>query len=147
MIYVENPDQFAEHAYLWESGEWSLQITHHSRQRVIFVFPAGRPSMTDLISVRALIPRFTIVPITDLKREIGEASEFVVGEMPNLEARRLLADAKIRGLHSRSEDTSFVSHLPVNEGGRLIIEDDELARRIGTEMKRRGVPVIYVEAD
>jgi hypothetical protein len=139
--------QLEEYAYLWESGEWKLQVTRHSRERVIFEFPQGRPTTSDLVATRALIPRFTNAPVTELKTEIGSRREFVVGDFPNLEARRLVAEAKVRGLTVRTEDASVTSCLPVTDGACLHIDDADLARLLEDEMERRGVPIIHADSD
>lgn len=135
------------YAYLWESGEWKLEVTHHSRSRVIFVFPLGKPSIAELVAVRTLIPRFTNAPVTELKKEIGGLGEFFVGEFPNLEARSLLAKAKARDVRVRTEDASFVSRLPVTDGACLHIDDPALARLLADEMERRGVAILHAESD
>lgn len=106
-------------AELWESGLWELHLTNQALTRVVFVFAAGRPSVAELKAVRAVLPQFRDAP------------------------------ARARGLNIRQEDASFTSYLPVKKDRStvMLIEDDELARRVGEEMQRRGVHVFYAAAD
>jgi len=143
----DKTSRLEEFAFLWESGEWTLHVTYHSRLRVVFVFPTGRPSVAELSAIRALVPRFTNAPVTELKREVGELHEFVLGEFPNLEARKLLAGATARGLKTRTEDTSFTSYFPAANGTCLLIDDQELAQRVVEKMRLRGVPIVHAESD
>lgn len=143
-------EQIAAFSYLWTSGEWALELTHYSRARVLFLFPAGRPSPQELLAVRSLIPRFTDAPMSLLKSEVGDLPEFIAGEFGGIEARRLESQAHTRGLTVRLEDTSFTRHHPRHLSGKiaLIIEDDELAVLVTAEMLRRGVPVVsHAEVD
>ena len=139
-------EELAELSYLWTSGEWLLRSIHHSRARIILIFPAGRPSPQELLAVRALVPRFAQSPVSLLKAEVGDAPTFTVGEFGNLEARRLESEARARQLEVRSEDVSFTGYLPVNSKGHaLIIEDEELASLATEEMRRQGVAIVSHE--
>jgi hypothetical protein len=149
MDHERKEQLLAENAYLWTSGEWTLRSIHYSRARVVLVFPEGRPTLRELIAVRALVPEFTKSPISLLKEKVGELAEFVAGEFGNLEARRLIASAHERGLQTRSEDTSYTGYLSVSKHGMaLIIEDEEEAKLIEEEMLKRGVPIVsHTEVD
>lgn len=142
-------EQLAELSYLWTSGEWTLAWVHHSRARLVLVFPAGRPSLQELLATRAVVPGLRNIPISVLKAELGTASEFIVGEFGGMEARRLQMAALKRGLQTRLEDTSYTGYLPLSaQGSVLIIEDDELSRRVSDEMLLRGIPVVsHTESD
>src|SRR5262245_33250564 len=124
---LKTEQKLADYSYLWTSGEWTLQAFHHAQSRVVFVFAAGRPSAQELLAVRAVVPRLAQLPISALKDEFGESSEFVVGEFPNIEAHGLEAKAHERALKVRIEDTSYTDYLPVSAGSALIIDDDALA--------------------
>jgi len=140
---METERKLADFSYLWTSGEWALHEVHHAQSRVVFVFAAGRPSGQELLAVRAVVPRFAQLPISALKDELGESSEFVVGEYPGTEARGLEAKARERALEVRLEDTSYSGYLPVStKGSALIIEDDALAALVTDEMRKRGVPIV-----
>ena len=110
-------ERLAELSYLWTSGEWTLHCCHYSRARVTFLFPEGRPSLQELLAVRALVPRFSASPMSLLKEEVGGISEFTVGEFGSIEARRLEAQACGRGLVVRIEDASFKGYLRVSVTG------------------------------
>src|SRR5687767_14057949 len=128
MNQMNKEEQLDGLSYLWTSGEWTLHCFYHSRARNFFMFPAGRPSLKDLLAIRSLIPRFTVSPMSLLKNEVGLLSEFAAGEFPSIEARRLESRARARGLAVRIEDASFKGYLPVNvHGSALIIEDNQLA--------------------
>lgn len=142
-----NAQRLEELSYLWTSGEWTVHRYYYSCGRVIFVFLEGRPTLRELLSVRALVPHFKDAPMSLLKSTVGDLPEFVVGEFPSMKARRLQDEAQARGLRVRMEDASFVSYMPVKHDGALIIEDEELATLAGEEMIRRGVPVVESERD
>lgn len=146
MSATSKHERLAELSYLWTSGEWGLHKIHRSLARIFFCFPAGRPSLNDLIAVRSLVPKFSNAPISLLKAEVGELNEFAVGEFGGIEARRLEAEVQARGLAVRMEDMSDTGYLPVSaQGTALIIEDNELAALATEEMLRRGVPVVAHE--
>ena len=148
MTEKQRQQKLAELSYLWTSGKWTLQQAYHSRARVVFVFGSGQPSPSELLVVRALVPRFTSLPISKLKAEVGRLAEFEVGEMSGIAARNLEKRGRKKGLEVRVEDASYTSYLPVSaQGAALVIEDHEEAQLAAEEMKRRGVPVVYVECD
>jgi hypothetical protein len=148
MTEKQRQEKLATLSYLWTSGEWTLQQAHHSRARVVFVFASGQPSPSELLAVRALVPRFTSLPISKLKAEVGRLAEFEVGDMSGIAARRLEKKGREKGLQVRVEDASYTSYLPVSaRGAALVIEDHEAAQLAVEEMKRRGVPIVYVECD
>jgi hypothetical protein len=139
-------ERLAELSELWESGEWQLHEIHRSSARIILVFPGGRPSLRELLAVRALVPRFAESPMSLLKEEVGNVPEFTVGNFDNLEARRLESEARARGLEVRREDTSATGYLPVNiHGHAMLIEDGELSSLAIEKMRRRGVAVVSHE--
>lgn len=147
MTEKQRQEKLGELSYLWTSGEWTLQQAHHSRARVVFVFTSGQPSPSELLAVRALVPRFTSLPISKLKAEVGRLAEFEVGEMSGFTARSLEKQGREKGLQVRV-DASYTSYLPVSaRGAALVIEDHEEAQLAAEEMKRRGVPLVYVECD
>jgi hypothetical protein len=147
MTEKQKVEKLAKYSYLWTSGEWTLQQSNHSRARVLLIFAGDRPSPSELLAVRALVPRYASLPIWQLKAEIGRLSEFEVGEMSGMAARSLETQAQEKGLQVRIEDASYTSYLPVSPGAALLIEDREVAELLAEEMKRRGVPVGYVECD
>ena len=146
---MESEQTLANFSYLWTSGEWTLHERHRAQSRVVFVFAAGRPSTPELLAVRAVVPKFAQSPISALKDELGESSEFVAGDFPIIEARGLGAKARERALKVRIEDTSYTGYLPVSaKGSALIIEDDALAVLVTDEMRKRGVPIVpYSEVE
>jgi hypothetical protein len=112
------------------------------------VFAAGRPSLRELLAVRAIVPRFADAPMSSLKAEVGMLNEFAVEDLSGREAHRLQSVAHKRGLQTRIEGTSFTEYLPVSiHSAALLIEDDELSILVAEEMRRRGVPVVNVECD
>ena len=149
---MSTPDKQAElqkHAEFWESGKWELHVSHYSRQRIYLVFPAGRPTVSELLAVRSLLPLFSEAPITKSKNEVGNLAEFFVDDFSSLEGRRFVGDARARGLHTRVEGRSCTSYLPVllDGSGVTVIDHDELMLLIGAEMIRRGVPTKISEED
>jgi hypothetical protein len=78
-----------------------------------------------------------------LKDELGELSEFVIGEFPNIEARKLEVKAREHALNVRREDTSYTGYLPVSvKRSALLIEDELRAVIVTAEMRKRGVPIV-----
>jgi hypothetical protein len=144
MTKKRKEERLADLSYLWTSGEWTLHCFHYSRARVIFVFPPGRPSLQELLAVRALVPRFSDSPMSLLKEEVGRVSEFDAGDFGSSEARQFETRARARGLTVRIEDASGKEYIRVSVNGdkTLMIEDNELACLVTEEMLRRGVPVV-----
>lgn len=65
----------------------------------------------------------------------------------NIEMRSWVEQARAVGLETEVEVEERSVFLPIRDGEVLIIEIDELARRVGARMKAEGLPVDVIEED
>lgn len=132
-------------SYLWDGSQrgWSLVASHSRTTRVTFVFSERGPTPKETAALRQILPEFSDRPTSEVWARLRQRATYVCeAALFGLEAHRLLRRAAGLGLRTQAETTHFVSYMPIRDGHGLIIEDDDLAKRVAEMMIRAGVPVI-----
>ena len=147
-------DELEDLSYLWDGSEnWGLSATYHSDVDLKVVFEGERPSVQELMAVRKLLNEYHDVPVHQVKAQIGNSKELSLGIRSSMEAHHLLEQAQKLGLNLVEEDASHVDYWPVKpvddgESSFLLIEDEELAKRVTQKMLEAGVPIVeHIEVD
>jgi hypothetical protein len=134
----------------WDrSHSWVVQRYYNDRSRVKIRFEKGLPSVTELIAIRKLLPKFRDIAPASLRSLIGASGELCLEEMMSMtEVRRLVEVARRQGLVAVAEDASFVSYLPFDQTTNCawLIENDAEALAVAKAMIAEGVPVQDVYA-
>lgn len=143
------PDDLEELAYLWDGSQpgWEL----HWTDRVVWVvtvYLAGGSTPSEVSRLRKLIPSLGAMTATEAYRAVaGEPSILYPGELGQIEKRQVLERAAALGFRVTVESRDRSGGLPVRNGFAVLIEDDDLMRRVCDKMRESGCPVIYSHAD
>lgn len=131
--------------YLWDGTEnWVLHAFYHSQVDLKIVFEGTRPNIKEIIALRKLIEEYRELPVHQVKARIGSLKVIVLGKCSTFEAQQLLKHAWEIGLTIVQTGASYTNYLPFNQTDQtaLIIEDEELSKRVTKKMLEAGVPVI-----
>jgi len=139
-----------DYAHLWDGSEpgWTLRSTQQRTWRIRFVFSDSKPTMSEVRTLRQLLPGLRALPAREAVKRLSAAPYYDLPEpTSNIEMRSLVDRAKALGLvvEATVEDHSW--ELPVRGGSVLLIEDDTTARRVCERMRAAGVPVEHIEVD
>ncbi len=132
----------------WDrTHDWVLSRHYTERATLMVLFQGGRPSVSELATLRRCLPWLRHLAPVVLRDRIGQSGNLDLGEFDGREARRWQEDLKGAGLQVVIRDTSFTSYLPIDRttGAALLVEDEEKARELVEEMMRAGVPVQDIE--
>jgi hypothetical protein len=145
-------DELDEMCHLWDGSEdWFLSAHYMDEIHLKVVFAGGAPSIQEIGALRKLLNEYRDRPLQQIKEQVGSVREFDLGIWPGFEAQPILNRAEGLGLNVIGTDKSHIGYLPVhiddagNQTG-LIIDDEELDRRVTQKMLEAGVPIIH-EAD
>ena len=133
----------------WDrSLEWVLVKTFHHQFDVVVILD-NPLSVQTLMSLRKLVPRIQAMPISELKSNLAGLTEYKVGTFNGQECRDLEVVAEELDLRLNITNCSYTSYLPIDKTNDLmwVIEDNEEAARIASEMIAAGVEVELCEAD
>src|SRR2546429_5696278 len=83
----------------WDrSHDVVLQRFHHDVTRVAIQFQQAPPSITELMALRRCLPQFRHLPPAVLRERLSESQELSLGELPTIEARRIIDGIQATGL-------------------------------------------------
>jgi hypothetical protein len=144
-------DRLDFYQYLWDgSDEWSLFAIYEHSSSLKIRFAGSQATIEEIIAVRKLIVAYQNTPAIEIKSLLKNKQEIDLGIMPSIEARRLISEAKELTLSIVAIDASVTNYLPIHSisNTALIIEDDDLAKRVIEKMLKSGIPIIeHIEID
>lgn len=108
----------------------------------------SRLTPDEVSRVRKLVPVFGEMPAADAYRALVGRESFVYpGELGHIEKRQVVEQATALGFRVSLESLDRSGGLPYHPGRALLIDDDELARRVCDKMKEMGCRLVHVEVD
>ena len=113
-------------------------------------FAGSQPTIKEIIAVRKLIVAYQNTPAIEIRLLFKNKQEIDLGVMSSIEARRMISHAQKLNLEIIATDVSATDYLPINlkTNTALIIEDNDLARRVIEKMLESGVRVSeHIEID
>lgn len=139
-----------DYAHLWDGSEpgWRLHVTNHLMWRIRIVFSDSRPTTRELRAMRRLLPELRAQPVREVMASLGCASSYdLPAAVGNIEMYDLMRRAEALGLNAKATVEDHSWGVPVRDGCALVIEDEQLARRVWEQMEAAGVPVHFTEVD
>lgn len=139
-----------EFAFLWDGSQpgWRLQWINSQVWHVRVRFAPEGSTVDEIRRLRQLVPSFGALTAREAMAQLRGKSVFDLPEpLGNIETRSLVEQARALGLETEVEVEERSTFLPIRDGEVLIIEIDELARRVGERMKAEGLPVDLIEED
>jgi hypothetical protein len=144
-------DRLDSYQYLWDgSEEWCLIAMYEHSSSLKIRFAGSQATIQEIIAVRKLIVAYQNTPASEIKSLLKDKQEIDLGIMPSIEARRMISKAKELTLEIIATDVSVTEYLPINPrtSMALIIEDNDLAKRVVEKMIKSGVTVTeHIEID
>jgi hypothetical protein len=144
-------DRLNCYQYLWDgSDEWGLMAIYNPQSSLKISFAGSQATIKEIIAVRKLIVAYQNTPAIEIKSLFQNKQEIDLGIMPSIEARRIIDRARQLNLEIIATDVSVTNYLPIHlkTNAGLIIEDDDLARRVIEKMLQSGVGAIqHIEID
>ena len=146
------PADEVPYAHLWDGSEpgWTVRVTHWSECQVVVVFDPPGPTVRDVATMRDLFDELRTRPATAVWAQLrGQLRIVLERNYTPMEVRPYAIAARARGLRIELPGPRRVIYQPFNTTTQkvVIIEDDELATRIGKRMQAAGVSEVAVEAD
>ena len=140
----------AEFDHLWNGTEagWTIQVTRRNEHDVSVAFRDPGATVADIAKLRQLVDELRGLSAVDAQKRLAKKTRVALGRKWEIEAHQLERRGRELGLRVELEARRTTSYLPVNEltKSALVIEDDDLARRVCEEAISRGVKVVEVEA-
>ncbi|WP_146012464.1 hypothetical protein [Janthinobacterium sp. AD80] len=143
-------DDLHPYQYLWDGSQPGWGLTHinsqHTGLALQFSVPGG--SAQERLSARKTIEEFKPLSIQQVTTRLHGCKLFPLGQFEAKEARRIAAQARQQGLTVLEEPSSTVHFLPTNllSNRVLLIDDENLAKRVYEAAILHGVPVRHIEA-
>lgn len=147
---MTTPDDLEALSYLWDGSQpgWAFRWRHHVVCTVT-IHLEGPPSTPSEVSrIRKLVPEFGAISAAEAYRALaGRTSIQYPGELGHIEKRWVLERAARLGFRTSTESRDLSGGLPFRDGFVLLIEDQELARRVCEKMREAGCPILLEEVD
>ncbi len=135
--------------YLWDGSQpgWVLTRLSGNYVDLSLKFELSGPSTRELMAVRRSVREFKSVPLNQIIEQLRGCSTYPLGRFESKEARKVAASCINENLNVVEEIIDFPRFLPTNEitNSVLLIEDNELAKRVYESALQHGVPVRQVE--
>ncbi len=121
---------------------------HQSSLKISFA--GSQPTIQEIIALRKLIVAYQNTPAIEIKSLLKNQQEIDLGIVSSIEARKMISHARQLNLEIIATDVSATNYLPIHlkTNSALIIEDNDLARRVIEKMLQSGVRVSeHIEID
>ncbi len=94
--------------------------------------------------MRKLVDELRELPTSEVLARLRGVREYDLGIMSGIHAGYVARDAKRLGLNVVTIDKSETTYLPIHKVDKhaLVIEDDDLAKKVTQKMLDEGVPII-----
>lgn len=142
-------DDMHQYQYLWDGSQPGWELTHIAGNNIAlslqFSIPGG--SARERMSARKIVEEFKTLPLQQVTARLHGCQVFSLGEFESKEARTIAALARKEGLIMLEEPVHVVRYLPTNKVSHrvLLIEDEDLAKRVYETALLHGLPVGHVE--
>lgn len=144
-------DDLGEYEYLWNGSEPRWHLLHFDKVvwTVVIHFPAAGPSINDVVALRRAFPSFGERPAAEVLRDVrGKVTLVAASDLSNIEHQDAVRRAGDAGLVVESRARQAGGFLPVStDGHALLMENEEIARRVVEKMIAAGVDVEELHAD
>lgn len=128
--------------------DWIVERRYEHEIALAVIFKTAPPSIEELKLVRRLVPEFSNGPPGQFRQRIRD-DRLDLGVLSALEARATITRAAALGL--RIDSTASTRTTYVFEDRTVaavhVVEDDDQAAQLASEMIAAGVPVREVEVD
>ncbi len=143
-------DPVDEYAYLWDGSDpgWTLNHTRWHSAELALVFAASGPSVKEIVALRSALPTYAARSAAEILSALGGCERVALGTHPAFEARGIADRCRGVGLAVDWVAKDVSRYVPSNDvtGSWLIIEDNELARRVYDRAIREGIRVVHTDA-
>lgn len=143
-------DPVDEYAYLWDGSDpgWTLNHTRWRSAELALVFAASGPSVKEIVALRSAIPSYAARSAAEILSALRGCERVALGTHPAFEARGIADRCRSVGLAVEWVARDVSRYVPSNDvtGSWLIIEDNELARRVYDRAIREGIRVVHTDA-
>jgi hypothetical protein len=133
------------HSRLWNGLEPGWVVVRHTedRARLRVMFSESGPTISEVKSLRAVIPSLAEKSAAMVLASLKEGTEFDLGDFESSAARRLRMECQAQGLRVADQEYQTVHHSLINELSKtfLLIEDTETNEAVAEEAIKRGLPV------
>jgi hypothetical protein len=140
-----------EFKYLWDGSEpkWLLQHTDHVVCHLKILFGEKGPSKEEILKLYRIVPELKSDKLTSVYKKLKGHSTYRTQESyGNIESRSLYTQASTIGLNVELESEQIGGYLPISKNNfALIMEDDNLAKRIVEKMMESGAEIVEVHID
>lgn len=139
-----------EYKYLWDGSQpgWSLLRIYSEWVELTLKFAPAGPSSRELLAVRKTVDGFKAMSLGDVAARLAGQSNFWLGKFESGEARAILNECNQAGLTVQQQVSKLPPYLLTNvlTNRALVIEDDEMARRVVEAALLYNLPIRHVEA-
>jgi len=149
-LSVTTADDLQPYEYLWDGSQPGWELPHIAGQHIglslQFSVPGG--SAQERLSARKAIEEFKSLSIQEVTARLRGCQVFPLGRFESKEARRIAALGRQQGLTVMEDLSSAVHYLPTNSlsNRALLIDDEQLAKRVYEAALLHGIPVRHIEA-
>jgi hypothetical protein len=137
-------DEIDCYRYLWDGSEdWVLNAYDRLQMSLTVSFAGDRATIQEIMALRKLITAYQNTPVIQIKSLLGDRKEIDIGVLYEREAYRILARAKELDLTIVSKRICTTYYIPIDRNNcALIIENDDLSKRVTAKMLEAGVPIV-----
>lgn len=128
--------------------DWIVERRHEHEIVLAVIFSAAPPSIEELKLVRNLLPEFSSEPPGQVRQRIRDG-RLDLGVLSALDARAIITRAAALGLRVDSTVSTRTAYVFEDRTAAavLVVEHDDQAAQLASEMIAAGVPVRDVEVD
>lgn len=139
-------DDVARFDRLWDGSEpgWVVRVHHDDATTISIPLPTEGMTPAYFKAVRSLLPEYSAISTSEFRARLLASGGIETKALDGSVAYSLHLACIRAGLKAERRVRATTSYLLVNEHTQacLIIEDDDLNRRVAEEAIRRGLPVI-----
>ncbi len=138
-----------QYQYLWDGSRpgWVLTRLNGNYVDLSLKFEITGPSTRELLAVRRTVSEFKSQPLHQVIARLSGSPTYPLGRFESKDARSIAASCRKEGLNVVEEIDNTPRFLPTNEitNSALLIEDNELAKRVCETALLHGIPVRQIE--
>lgn len=136
--------------YLWDGSEPGWVLIRMNRETTLLTveFQSDSPSPSEIKTLREVVPSFRCLSATEAFTRLRGTKFSEIGEFESREAQQITKACRLRGMKLLERVIDHSDYLPFNENRKsgLIIDDNELCKKVCELAIRNGVPVKHIEA-
>ncbi len=144
-----NTPEILKYQYLWDGSQpgWVLIRFNGNYVDLSLKFEPSGPSPQEMMAIRRTVSEFKSLPLHQVIAQLRGSTAYKLGRFESREARRIAENCSKEGLNVMQVVDDAARFLPTNEitNRALLIEDDELAKRVYDLALKHGIPVRHVE--